>query len=49
MTENSHILRICINIALVKMYVLEGNVQYLNILYDYFKESGNSAQSVLLL
>ena len=31
------------------MYRLEGNSQYLNTLYDYLEDSGNSAQNVCLL
>ena len=30
------------------MFVTERNRQYLNTLYDYLEDSGNSAQSVLL-
>ena len=30
------------------MCVLDGNCQYLNTLYNYLEDSGNSAQSVLL-
>jgi len=46
--ENCPFLKKSIKIGVIAMYVLDGNRQYLNNLYDYLEDSGNSAQSVLL-